>query len=254
MAVLSDAVVIGTVLGLVFAAVCYYIYTRVIQSERKMGLMENILLDLKVTMEQSVMQQITSAPLPTEQEESATQHEESSQFREIHLESPRTPRGSSSFSQAQHTPVVMERHGQDLEEQHESISSEESERFVPSIPSPSQNLQTSSSVSVNYEAMTYKELIVEGRKRHVVGYSHMTKAALCDALRRQDNGEPPRNRRGSRQDSAPKQEQTTLQEWTPSSPPLIQKDSSTFENQAPQAAMEVLGDEGIATIESSLVA
>jgi hypothetical protein len=42
----SDGVVIGIVLGLIFAAVSYYLYSRIGQLERKVGLMENILLDL----------------------------------------------------------------------------------------------------------------------------------------------------------------------------------------------------------------
>lgn len=55
MAGINDAVVIGTVLGLIFSAVAYYLYSRLTQCERKVGLMENILLDLKVQTEQSLM-------------------------------------------------------------------------------------------------------------------------------------------------------------------------------------------------------
>ena len=51
----SDGVLIGVVLGLIFAAVSYYLYSRIGQLERKVGLMENILLDLKVTTEQVLM-------------------------------------------------------------------------------------------------------------------------------------------------------------------------------------------------------
>jgi len=63
MAAISDAVVIGIVLGLVFAAVSYYLYSRMTQLERKVGLMENILLDLKITTEQTLL--ATEEPPPT---------------------------------------------------------------------------------------------------------------------------------------------------------------------------------------------
>ena len=61
MAAISDAVVIGIVLGLVFGAVCYYLFSRMTQLERKVGLMENILLDLKVTTEQTLLS-VTEPP------------------------------------------------------------------------------------------------------------------------------------------------------------------------------------------------
>jgi len=49
MSPVSHADVIGIVFFLILGAVSYYFYSRVSQLERKVGLMENILFDLKVT-------------------------------------------------------------------------------------------------------------------------------------------------------------------------------------------------------------
>lgn len=246
MAVLSDAVVIGTVLGLVFSAVAYYLYTRILQTERKISLMENILLDLKVTTEQALVYSANSHSEP-ESSGNGIDHEmdntntKQENLRDFIVESqPRSPRTSQK--------VVMEKAEENSDDnQCQSASEQEDEEpFVPAVDVKSATSVTSK-MSPTYESMTYKDLIVEGRKRKVVGYSHMSKAELCAALRRQDNGEPPLNRRGSRQEK--QQVQTSLQEFTPSVQDKL--DNST----APMAANEVFGDDGLATLEgSSLVA
>ena len=55
MATLSDAVVIGIVLTLVFSAAIYYVFTLFQQLEVKVNLLNNIILDLKKTNEASMM-------------------------------------------------------------------------------------------------------------------------------------------------------------------------------------------------------
>ena len=52
---LSDALTIGMVLTLVFGAVCFYLYSRITQMEKRIGLTENILLDLKMATENTLM-------------------------------------------------------------------------------------------------------------------------------------------------------------------------------------------------------
>jgi len=136
----SDGVVIGIVLGLIFAAVSYYLYSRTGQLERKVGLMENILLDLKVTTEQALM----SATEP-EQENTFVSNEE---VREVNIEKP-----------------------------------------VP--PSPKQKVQVErSSVSANYEAMTYKELVQVAKQKNISGTRNLSKSQVIDMIRRHDSGEP----------------------------------------------------------------
>ena len=48
---LNDAVMIGLILSLVFGAVIFYLYNRLSMTERKLGLFEGILTDLKIMMD-----------------------------------------------------------------------------------------------------------------------------------------------------------------------------------------------------------
>jgi len=153
MAAISDAVVIGIVLGLVFAAVGYYLYTLVSQLERKVSLMENILLDLKVTTEQTLMSvtEAEQAPRPTYSapfEPSATE-ETTEESRNLVVDggSPRKPSNNVSVEREKTT------------------------------------------VSVNYESMTYKELVQLARQKGISGVRTMSKAQVIDTLRRHDSGD-----------------------------------------------------------------
>jgi hypothetical protein len=141
----SDGVVIGIVLGLIFAAVSYYLYSRTGQLERKVGLMENILLDLKVTTEQALMSatepeltHVQNVHVPKEVEE----------IREVHVEKPVR---SASAKQRVH----VER----------------------------------SSVTANYESMTYKELVQVAKQKNISGTRNLSKSQVIDMIRRHDSGD-----------------------------------------------------------------
>ena len=148
----SDGVVIGIVLGLVFAAVSYYLYSRIGQLERKVGLMENILLDLKVTTEQALI--------------SATEPEQVQQ-RNVFVPTP-----------------VTEEESQPTEDER-TVNVEKPSR----TPVSKQRVQVErSSVGANYEAMTYKELVALAKQNGVSGIRNLSKAQLIDALRRRNGG------------------------------------------------------------------
>lgn len=53
---LSDSVTIGIVLALVFGALFFYLYSRLTQNEKRVSLIENMLIDLKMTIEGSWIQ------------------------------------------------------------------------------------------------------------------------------------------------------------------------------------------------------
>ena len=55
---MNDALMIGIVLTLVFGAIIFYLYNRLSMTERKMGLVEGVLTDLKIMMD--------AAPFSTE--------------------------------------------------------------------------------------------------------------------------------------------------------------------------------------------
>jgi len=52
---LSDSLTVGLVLTLIFGALVFYLYTRIGQVEKRVSLTENILLDLKMATENTLM-------------------------------------------------------------------------------------------------------------------------------------------------------------------------------------------------------
>lgn len=177
MAAISDAVVIGIVLGLVFAAVSYYLYSRVGQLERKVGLLENIMLDLKVTTEQSILSateppepaapKLDSQPAPVEQST-------------VELQSYREAIAHAQES----TEHVSEQDARD-------VFVDSSSRGRPQTSTPVQVERESSGLTVNYESMTYKELLQLCKQRGITGTRNQSKAQLIEFLRGKPSGTSP---------------------------------------------------------------
>ena len=208
---ISDAVVIGIVLGLVFAAVSYYLYSRVIQLEKKVGLMENILLDLKVTTEQTLLAELSVPPtrmnynssdtsdtqdtsdtsdtsdmnLSNDVEELNNEVEsEELNTRDVRLESSRTTFSVVSPTPGSNTYSVIR---DSTESTGNTVNTGNTANTANTVNNETVHQNTP---SVNYEANTYKELLSIARQKGVTGGSHMTKSELIAALRRKDSGEP----------------------------------------------------------------
>jgi len=166
---LSDALTIGLVLALVFGALFFYIYTRLGQVEKRVSLTENILLDLKIATENTIMSM--SAP----------------------------PEGSPASASASHHEEQL-RH--ELQQEHEQQQQNEEqapdEEFYKqvlqqavAVPSdaPTATLdetQASAKVDVNYESMTLKELKALAKQRSVNVPASAHKKDVIDLLKRQN--------------------------------------------------------------------
>jgi hypothetical protein len=156
------------------------------QLERKVGLMENILLDLKITTEQTLLAteepHSTNSPSEEEldtyqttldeaveldhttqdQEEYMSNEKQSDEQRELYLEQPRTRPTTSSSVQ--------------VEKSENSDNSENSEK--------------PNSLSANYEAMTYRELTALAKQYGISGLRNLSKAHVIDAIRKKDGSSP----------------------------------------------------------------
>lgn len=71
---MNDSIIIGSVLVLVFGALFYYLYSRLLYSEKRVNVMENILLDLKTASETYFTSD--SVPPPEEQYQRVNQIEQ----------------------------------------------------------------------------------------------------------------------------------------------------------------------------------
>jgi hypothetical protein len=75
MAVNADAFTISAVLLLIVGAICFYLFTRIKQTEKKLALMEGILLDLKTATEAAFL----DFPAPPQGHEEEDEEEEEEQ-------------------------------------------------------------------------------------------------------------------------------------------------------------------------------
>ena len=152
---LSDSLTVGLVLALLFGALVFYLYTRIGQIEKRVSLTENILLDLKMVTENTLMAmnqpfppthevervEPISAPEPVEKEEVEEVNEEDFYKTVLEQAAPKD------------TPV------------HEEIQGVK--------------------VAVNYEAMTLKELKAEAHRLGIKVPTNAHKKDVIDALKRQ---------------------------------------------------------------------
>jgi hypothetical protein len=153
---LSDALTIGMVLALVFGALCFYLYSRITQLEKRVGLTENILLDLKMATENTLM--------------SMAQQEAPEQYQRVEPISEPTP---------------IEK------EEVENISDEDFYKSVLQQAAQEVPLATTASgLEVNYEAMSLKELKAAAKERSLHITKDMNKKDFILALKRSDTGLP----------------------------------------------------------------
>jgi len=154
MAGLSDSLTIGILLILVFGAVSFYLYSRMGQNEKRLGLLENLLLTLKMSTEASLsgpdMVEAMSGPTPLRADEvdQVNEEEYADMLKEV---GPFVPSGPPASEEA------------------------EAEELLRSM-----NVEK---VSVNYESMTVKELRGLATERGLPS-SLTKKKELVDALKR----------------------------------------------------------------------
>jgi len=192
MPTLSDAVVIGIVLTLVFAAVSYYLYSRMVQAETKLGLLESILLNLKMATESSLFMSNTEAvPSPVHHVHMHKVNHDSQMgdlqqmIDEVHKEH------DEQEEHGQNENHVDENNQESSSSLDENGNVEEKDvEFVPSVkPSSASSLlhvvkdaEGGSRVHIGFESMSWKELCAEAKKRNITGVSHMNRKKLIDVL------------------------------------------------------------------------
>jgi hypothetical protein len=156
--VLNDSVTVGILLTMIFGAVAFYLYSRMTQNEKRVGLLENLLLSLKMSTEASMsgadmlgpeyVEAVSSATPLNEDEVDTTMDEE--KYAEMLKEMPAgTP--AATAGEGREEPRKMD---------------------------------------ANYESMSLKELQALGRQKGLAVHS-VKKKDLIDSLRNLETpGEP----------------------------------------------------------------
>lgn len=183
---LNDALTIGIVLTLVFGALCFYLYSRVSQVEKRVGLTENILLDLKMATENTLLSmghddsgsgpegevtriEAVGAPTPLEKDEVEALSEEA--FYKSVLQ------GAAVGATAEMTAA---------EETEGAATMEPVPGSAAAVPGAVTG--SSSPVDVNYESMTLKELKALAKQRSVNVSATAHKKDIIDSLKRAASG------------------------------------------------------------------
>jgi hypothetical protein len=162
---LSDSLTIGILLVLIFGAVAFYLYSRLTQNEKRMGLLENLLLSLKMNTEASLEGPDTVEPISGAEPISSAEVEDvdEEEYADMLKEIPTTNKPS--------TPTTNEENQEEEEE-------EELLRAVAAVSSDAPR-----SVDVNYESMSVKELTSLAKQRGLSGIPQRKKE-IIDLLKK----------------------------------------------------------------------
>ena len=164
MAGLSDSLTIGILLLLIFGAATFYIYSRLTQTEKRLSLLENVLLSLKMSTEASLMGpdsvEPVSHPSPLNADDVDDVDEE--QYAEM-LRS----------SNVEHVNPVMTTTSQTEEEAAQELLRSMDVGNTPSVRK----------MDVNYESMSVKELQGLAKSRGLSG-APTKKRELVDFLKK----------------------------------------------------------------------
>ena len=170
---LGDSLTVGIVLALIFGAVCFYLYSRMSQNEKRVGLLENLLLSLKMSTEASLfgpdMVEPTSSPAPL----SSTDVEEVTE--ETYADMLKGM-GSTAAAPAPAAPAS-------------AVTPEESVSDEKAAEELLRSLDTRK-MDANYESMSLKELQALAKQRGLAGSGQLRKSELIDTLKRQGEDAP----------------------------------------------------------------
>lgn len=159
---LSDSLTIGLVLSLIFGALFFYLYTRIGQVEKRVSLTENILLDLKMATENTIMS-MTAPPQGSPME----YHESVKEEADI------LP------SQSDLAPLEAEEINEVNEEDfYKNVLEQASSGAQKETPTPVK-------MEVNYEAMTLKELKSLAKQKGLNVSQSTHKKDIIEALKKQ---------------------------------------------------------------------
>lgn len=175
MTALGDALTVGILLTIVFGAVTFYLYSRLTQNEKRVGLLENLLLSLKLNTEAELegpsSVQPVSGPAPLDEED--VDGVEETHYSELlrglgssEAKRPSTPPASPSASS-----------------QIGKSTEEEASALLQSLDTTAP-VGTATPVDVNYESMTLKELQALGKERGLP-VTGKRKPEVIDLLKKQ---------------------------------------------------------------------
>ena len=159
MSFISESLTIGLLLAIVFGALFFYMYTRVTYNEKRVSLMENILLDIKMNQEQQPLHVLPPIPQNISFHETVTHEEE-------------TP---TTFEIVE-TQEEEEEYTELLNQVHEEVKVEEVKKEEVKVEE----------VTNKYDSMTKEELVELAKKRGLRAGNRPGREKLISLLEKAD--------------------------------------------------------------------
>jgi hypothetical protein len=158
MNILSESLTIGLLLTLVFGALFFYVYSRVSYVEKRVGLIENILIDIKMNQEQQPVNILPRVP-PSMTFHSVSEDDEKFEFNILERNA------SDEVNEQIYSTILEEAHSEVTDISSNNISDDNiSGHDVSGHDSLEETLPK---LSVNYEAMTKEELTETAKKKGI---------------------------------------------------------------------------------------
>jgi hypothetical protein len=158
---MNDAIMVGVILTLVFGAIVFYLYNRLSMAERKMGLVEGVLTDLKIMMD--------AAPYASEPSPYGSGHSSMHEFEP-----------SPEYLSAISGPVPLKADEvEDVAEESRTLQIDE----LAGVPVTATNSISVTKLSPDLETMTIKELTGLAKERGLTVSSGMRRKALIEMLK-----------------------------------------------------------------------
>jgi hypothetical protein len=192
MPAIGDSLTIAIVLILIFGAVSFYLYSRLSQNEKRVSLLENLLLNLKMSTEASLsgpdMIEPTSSPAPldTEDVEQVSEVDYAEMLKDMPAPAEPMP-PAPPMPPAHHMPSgEIHVDGMTIEISKEEDVGEEVLRTLGTNEVPAAPVRK---MDANYESLSLKELQSLAKERSLTGVP-ARKRDLIDALKKQGQAAP----------------------------------------------------------------
>lgn len=170
---MNDALMIGIVLTLVFGAVVFYLYNRLSMTERKMGLFEGVLTDLKIMIDAAPYSSSPSSNGPTMQEFEPTPEYLNAISGPFPIKPDEVEEVSEEdYKKAMDSPVSQE-------VPYKSLQIDE----LAGVPVTATNAISVTKLSPDLDSMTLKELQGLAKQRNLVTPSGARRKAIIDMLK-----------------------------------------------------------------------
>jgi hypothetical protein len=172
---LSDTLTMGIVLALVFGSILFYLYSRLLQVEKRMALTENILLDLKMATENTLLAMGTMTP----------DHDQAHHVEAISAPEPVSKQEVEEIHEEDFYKNILASAPSDLEAVEETPESAAADVLKEIQLTDTTNARsTAAKMEPNYESMSLKELKSLAKSKGLQVNSHAGKKEIIELLKK----------------------------------------------------------------------